>query len=150
MDESEVCLLQWLESSGGLACLREQCCTYREAEKVSCSSHLPMTIAQPMAFLQPQAVYKLSLAVDPLDLGQHSGMLTVNSTHSTQLYSSSAACLADMLLHCPRQFWPLAQSLCYSVTHSLNWLPQLSSPSQLLLELRLSSLPSLPGTTLAT
>ena len=62
-------------------------------------------------------------------------------------YPSSlpSAELGNMLLHCPRQFWSLLQQLCHTAVTALGWLPSVSSPSQLLLILRLSSLPSLPG-----
>lgn len=82
MDETEVCLLQWLERSGGLACLREQCSRYREAEKVGRLLHFPHSSVCALS-PQPQAVYKLSLTLDPQDLGQYSGMSTGNCTHST-------------------------------------------------------------------
>ena len=62
-------LLGWLETSGGLASLRRQCSMYREAEK----AREGLLQAHPVTCPRPQAVFKLSLTVDPLELLQYSG-----------------------------------------------------------------------------
>ena len=62
-------LLGWLETSGGLASLRGQCSGYKEPEKVREGS----SQANPATCPRPQAVFKLSLTVDPLELLQYSG-----------------------------------------------------------------------------
>ena len=98
--------------------------------------------------VQPPAVYKLSLVIDPLELLECDGKLRGRECRWWLRCVCSTAELGDSLLHFPRRFWHRVQSLCYQVTRRLHWLPALSSPSQLLLELRLSSLPSLPGLTL--
>ena len=62
-------LLGWLETSGGLASLQTQCSMYREAEK----AREGLLQAHPVTCPRPQAVFKLSLTVDPLELLQYSG-----------------------------------------------------------------------------
>ncbi|CAI8045325.1 Minichromosome maintenance domain-containing protein 2, partial [Geodia barretti] len=79
-----------------------------------------------------KVVYRLCLEIDPL------GLLQFNAE------------LGDLLLHSPRQFWQLAQNICFTAATTLDWIPGLSSPSQLLLELRLSSLPTSPGSYIYT
>ena len=53
--------------------------------------------------------------------------------------------LGDAVLHHPREAWGLFQEVVYTVLTVLQWLPGLSGSSQLLLVLRLSHLPQLPG-----
>ena len=68
-EEAAVSLLGWLETSGGLASLKGQCSAYREAEKARES----LLQAHPVTCPRPQAVFKLSLTVDPLELLQYNG-----------------------------------------------------------------------------
>lgn len=61
-----------------------------------------------------------------------------------QLLQCSAE-LGDILLHTPQRAWRILQKVCFATITTLEWLPSLRSPSQLLLVLRLASLPDLPG-----
>ena len=74
---TDVRLLQWLEASGGLGALREQCSQYRTARKVSTYANIRHS-----RWAQPQAVYKLSMVVDPLDLLQYDGESLESSPYS--------------------------------------------------------------------
>ncbi|XP_065894545.1 minichromosome maintenance domain-containing protein 2-like isoform X2 [Dysidea avara] len=53
--------------------------------------------------------------------------------------------LGDAILHHPSKAWSLFQEVVYTSVVVLQWLPSLSAPSQLLLVLRLSQFPQLPG-----
>jgi len=53
--------------------------------------------------------------------------------------------LGDAILHYPSKAWSLFQEVVFTIVVVLQWLPGLCAPSQLLLVLRLSQFPQLPG-----
>ena len=53
--------------------------------------------------------------------------------------------LGDDLLHHPSKAWLLFQEVIFTIIKEMKWLPHLNSTTQLLLLLRLKTLPELSG-----
>eukprot|EP00731_Ephydatia_muelleri_P031913 Em0023g420a len=76
---------------------------------------------------QPNAAYRFVIEVDLYAL------LDCNAT------------LGHLVLHKPKLAWRLIQQVCFTAITTMSWLPALAVSDQLLLVLRLSTLPELPG-----